>query len=811
MCPGKEISAVESGNDKSQYENSNSKLIESEAGPNGRGHGSESQEINSIIEGSHMVTCMIGKSEGIVMMVDSGADVNVLTEHDWALVQDKGSEGDTYFDLNQSPETNVRSYASRSSLEVVCAFKAWVRAVAKGKPETFAQFIVVRNGQKSLLGRQTALEMKLLAVGLDVNMIAEIQEKEFPSIPDIEISFDVDEFVLPVRHAYVNIPIHFREAADERLKAMERAGIIEQAVGAPRWISGMSAVPKGKSDFRLIVNMRGPNKAIQRQYHQMPRVDEMMTKLSGSKLFTKLDLHSAFHHVKISEKSREIFQRIMEKILQGIDNVIVYIDDILIFASNKEDLRRITEEVLMALKRNNLTLNNEKCTYEAESLTFLGHQLSKHGMNIDEQKVKDIGKFREPQSASELKSFLGLASYVSSYIARFADLSEPLLRVANKNSFEWGAEQSEAFNKIREAIINCTTSQGFFNTADETFLYTDASPHGLGAVLTQKSEGGRYRIISFASKALTATEKRYPQTQREALAIVWGAEHYFYYLLGHAFTIRTDAQGVAFIFDRNGDAPKRVMRRAEGWAMRLDSFDFKIEYVKGSANIADPSSRLFQGESEPYLEKGTPCEIATISNVRPAPITFDDEHLPPLEVAYKTKSDASLQAVMSALETGEWPANVECYKAIEDELHVSEGILMRLGLAVIPNDLREKALHLAHKGHPGITRMKSILRQRVWWPLMGKATEEWVRSCRTCTLNGKKEPPTPMERTKLPEAPWDFLAIDFCGPYSVFGGISVLVMIDYYSRYMLAEWLNQRIGTQLCGSSSKFWGSFFFY
>lgn len=116
-----------------------------------------------------------------------------------------------------------------------------------------------------------------------------------------------------------------------------------------------------------------------------------------------------------------------------------------------------------------------------------------------------------------------------------------------------------------------------------------------------------------------------------------------------------------------------------------------------------------------------------------------------------------------------------------------EGILTRLGLAVIPDTLRDKALTLAHKSHPGITKTKSILRQRVWWPMLGKSVEKWVESCRTCQLNGRKEPPTPMERTKLPEAPWDFVAVNFCGPYSVFGGIYVIVVLDYYSRFMLAE------------------------
>lgn len=761
---------------------------------------------------SHIVSCSIGKSPPVIMMIDSGADINVISTDDWNLIRrSQESNGVHIFDVKFNPEVNVKSYAASGNLNVVCTFKSNIRTTSANKPETFAEFAVIEGGQKSLLGRQTAIEMKLLAVGLQVNHVTKDKNEEFPSIPGVEIEFEIDEFVLPMRHAYASIPVHFRQAATERLESMQRSGIIEPAEGTPRWISGMSAVPKGRNDFRLVVNMRGPNKAIQRQYHQMPRVDEMQTKLNGAKFFTKLDLHSAFHHVKISERSRElttfmaptglfrfkrlvfgvncapeIFQRLMEDILRGINSVIIYIDDILVFAPTLEELRSETQKVKLALERNNLTLNNEKCIYEVQSLTFLGHSLSERGLSIDEQKVKDIESFRRPKSSSELKSFLGLASYISSYIPHFADISQPLWKVVNDQHFSWGHEQTEAFNNVKRAIITCTTSQGFFDTTHETFLYTDASPHALGAVLTQKDKEGTFRIISFASKSLTPTEKRYPQTQREALAVVWAAERYFYYLLGQTFTIRTDAEGIAYIFKRNGNAPKKLMRRAEGWAMRLDLFDFKIEFVKGNSNIADPSSRLYEGTDEEYQEDKAPFEIGSITLDGPARMDFGEDHLPIMEVRYRTSLDETSKSVMKAMETGEWGAELSKYEAVKEELYEANGILMRGGLAIIPNSLREKALTLAHKGHPGMTKMKTILRERVWWPSMSGSVEEWVGSCRTCVLNGRKERPTPMERTKLPTAPWDFVAVDFCGPYSMFGGTLIVTMTDYYSRFLVA-------------------------
>lgn len=368
----------------------------------------------------------------------------------------------------------------------------------------------------------------------------------------------------------------------------------------------------------------------------------------------------------------------------------------------------------------------------------------------------------------------------------FIELTAALWKVSTKGKFSWEAEQDWAFQRTKEAIINCTTTHGFFDVNDGTTLYTDASPHALGAVLVQTNKKGENRIISFASKALTETEKKYAQTQREALAIVWATEHFYYYLLGQRFTIKTDAQGVKFIFERGGEAPKRVMRRAEGWAMRLDAFDFKIEFVEGESNIADPSSRLYEGEAKEYVESEAPCEILEVRVTEMTPLEFGDLCMPPLEVEIHTRADETMQQVRQALETGEWGENLSEYKQIRDELFYTNGILTRAGQAVLPESLRNKALMLAHKGHPGSTKMKSILKDRVWWPGMSTITERWVESCKTCVLTGRKEAPVPMQRTKLPETPWEFLAVDFCGPYAMFGGVTILGVIDGYSRYIAA-------------------------
>ncbi|XP_062713306.1 uncharacterized protein K02A2.6-like [Aedes albopictus] len=344
----------------------------------------------------------------------------------------------------------------------------------------------------------------------------------------------------------------------------------------------------------------------------------------------------------------------MVRILANVKNVIVYIDDILIFARTIEELRSTVAQVLSILKANNLTVNESKC-------------------------------------------------------------------------------------KDRNA-----------------------------------------RIISFASKALTDTEKRYPQYQREALSAVWAVEHFAYFLLGRRFTLRTDAQGVAFILNRTREDSKRALTRADGWALRLSPYDYEIEYVRGTENIADPSSRLYVGDDDPFNEECSPWEVASLE-------ANAIEFLTEKEIKEETSQDAMLQQVIQALTTGVWPNNLPGYRALEQDLSVRDGLVIKTGSVIIPERLRTKALEAAHSGHPSSSKMKTIIRQRVWWPGMPRDAEKWSESCSTCAINGRPEKTTPMQRVFAPKVVWDTIALDFNGPYARFGGISILVVVDYRLRYLMAK------------------------
>ncbi|XP_055522745.1 uncharacterized protein K02A2.6-like [Wyeomyia smithii] len=581
---------------------------------------SKIEELNALSLEDVLVECRVGSSSGIPFLIDSGAGVNVVGGNDWQRLREEYESGTVDLEfIGIGSGRGLRAYATHVPMVVDSAFRANIQA-ARSTNSVVADFLVVKEGKRSLLGRSTASDLKLLAIRPQINEYRVDKKEIFPKMPGVKIRFSVDKTIPPTRNAFYNIPAAYREGARRRLLEMEANGIIERVISAPEWISGMSAVAKGKDDFRLVVNMRAPNRALKHEYFRLPLLDEMKVKLHGSKYFTKLDLKSAYYHLELCNESRdlttflaengmfrftrlmfrvncapEIFQREMTRTLEGVENKIVYLDDILVFANSLEELHKTVAQVLQIRRHNNLTLNDSKCEFDKTRITFLGHELDQNGFHIEESKIQAIKKFRRPSTTSELCSFLGLASYWT---------------VAGSKTWSWGEQQERSFNMLKEQIIRCTVSLGYFSDRENTVLYTDASPSALGAVLVQESEGSSPRLISFASKALIPTEKKYAQNQREALGAVWAVEHFSDFLLGRHFTLRTDAKGVAFIFNRLRENTKRALTRADGWALWLSPYDYNIEYVKGQENIADSSSRLYQGNDNPFDEDTNSWEVA---------------------------------------------------------------------------------------------------------------------------------------------------------------------------------------------------------
>ncbi|XP_065086709.1 uncharacterized protein LOC135708531 [Ochlerotatus camptorhynchus] len=311
----------------------------------------------------------------------------------------------------------------------------------------------------------------------------------------------------------------------------------------------------------------------------------------------------------------DIFQEVLQrKILVGCKGVKNYLDDILIFARTQEEHDENLDAVLTCLREHNVKINASKCTFKSQSVKFLGFRLTSDGWQIEEEKISAIRDFRRPDTIAEVKIFLGLVTFVDKFVPHRANKTEKLRALAQADTFYWSAEEEHEFRAFKDDALKMIKTLGYFNTSDRTELFVDASAIGLGAVLVQFNDHKIPRIIACASKALTAVEQRYPQTHREALAVVWGVERFAYYLSSRSFIIRTDAEANQFIFGGKHRIGKRAVSRAEAWALRLQPFDFTIERVPGEHNVADVLSRLIKmsQDAEPFEDSSEDHVLFTL-------------------------------------------------------------------------------------------------------------------------------------------------------------------------------------------------------
>ena len=285
----------------------------------------------------------------------------------------------------------------------------------------------------------------------------------------------------------------------------------------------------------------------------------------------------------------EMYQRIIFQTLQGCTGVRNIFDDIVVHGATKEDHDRKLEGLLQRLSEKGLTLNFNKCQFNLSEIDFMGHLLTARGIGPEKTKIEAITEARRPETASEIRSFLGLVNFCARFIPDLATLTEPLRRLTKQGAkFDWGVDQENAFKTLKKKLTNAETL-GYFDTEAKTQLITDASPVGLGAVLTQIQHGEK-RIISYASRSLTDVEKRYSQTEKEALGIIWACERFHMYLYGIDFELLTDHKPLQYIYSATSKPSARISR----WVLRLQPYKFKVIYIRGKNNVADSLSRLMK-------------------------------------------------------------------------------------------------------------------------------------------------------------------------------------------------------------------------
>lgn len=755
----------------------------------------------------------------VPFFIDSGAQVNTITFESFNdILQDETAKMNMH-ELTYGSDKVLRGYASQGNIDVVATFSAEL-FVSDERPITIEKFYVVRES-RALLGYNTAVRYSLLAVGLDVPVkettdfewrceftvygVQADSTREFPkfNVPAVKLSYD--RSMPPSRNVYTHIPAAFKELTNVKLKELQETGIIEKVTPDMdrSFCSSLLVIPKGKSDIRLVVDLRGPNKCIHRTPFKMPTFESILLQLHGAKYFSTIDLKNAFFHIELHESSRhltnffagealyrccrlpfgltnapDIFQEVMQTVvLSGCEGTVNYLDDVMVFGHTKEEHDRNLQKVLKKLEDHNVRINHDKCTFGKEVVKFLGFKVSNEGWQVENEKISAIKDARKPESIAEVKSFLGLVTFIDRFILKRADKTRHLRELSKSHDFYWNQDLEDEFCYMKTEAWKHIKTLGYFNRDDETELFVDASPYGLGAILVQYDADSRSRIISCASKALTLAEKKYPQTQKEALAMVWAVERFSMYLLNITFTIRTDAESNEFIFGGSHRIGKRAVSRAEAWALRLQPYNFKVVRVSGEMNMADALSRLVtESQSTESFDDSNEKHLLYFLDTGTMEFTWED-------IEIEAEKDAEQILVREAIRNNHWDKTLKRYEAEAKNLRVLGALVFLNDRVILPHGLRSRALSSAHQGHMGAVSMKKILRNYFWWPGMSKQVETFVKSCETCFRLSRKNPPIPLTSRELPDGPWEILQVDFFS-FKDCGSGEFLVVVDTYSRYL---------------------------
>ena len=781
---------------------------------------------NSNIQGkTPKATVMINGTQ-VKMVIDTGASTDILDKETF--------DGICIRDPIRLEKSNAQifAYGSTTPLKVLGQFETVIESKTTMAVST-SHVLSGRSG--SLLSYTTARNLGLIALPLNsvsTTAIPTSQDlrdqypqlfKGIGQLHDFEVTLHIDPSVPPVAQAARRIPCQLRKKVATALDNLLQHDIIERVDGPTPYVSPLVVLPKKDGEVRLCIDMRIPNKAIQRERYPNPTVDDLITEMNGATTFSKLDLHSGYHQLTLHPDSHyittfathkglyrykrlhfgtnsasEIFQKAIHEQIRTIPGVINISDDIIVSGKTSEDHNKSLLAVFNKLSQVGLTLDKGKCLFDQRSLPFFGFVFSDEGILPNLQKVSAIHSAPLPTSVSAFRSFLRMATYCAKVIPNFSHITEPLRALTKKNTiFQWTDKHEHAFQDVKQALTSDTVVC-YFDQSKDTELVTDASPYGLSAILSQKIPGTDDRkVISYISHSLSVVERRYSQTDREALAIVWAIERLNTYLYGGHFTLYTDCKPAELILNNPKSKPPA---RIERWNLRLQDYDFIVVYTKGQTNPSVFLSRhLTTATGEPHHVQNVKCYVHFLtSHAVPKAMTITD-----LQITLE--HDSTLKHLVDILQGRcNWdlltsqnrqtliPCDVNKRELLQfyhvrDELSLtSDGkVVLRGPRVVLPHPLRHRAVHLAHEGHQGLVKTKTLVREKVWFPGSDTFSQDIVSNCLACQANGPDIRPDPLCMTSLPPEPWHTLNIDFCGPFPT--GEYLLVVIDACSRFPEVE------------------------
>lgn len=404
----------------------------------------------------------------IQMLVDSGSPPNIITQKTYGELKRAGADIINEREaLEESKQ--YQGYGSSDTIHFSKAFETEIKIPGE-ENGVWSYVLVSPNGQTNLLSKSTAFALGVLRIGYDVgsevNTITGAEQNPkspFPKVPGIQLKIHIDPSVTPVCQPIRRLPIAMEAEVEQQIQELLAQKIIEKVEHPTSWVSPLVPVRKSDAKLRLCVDLRAANKAVLTEKYPMPNIEEALSSIHKAEMLSTLDLESAFYHLELETESRdittfvsrsglyrftrlvfgiksapELFQKTIANLIGGIKGVIIYLDDILIFADSVEEHDRILALVMERLKTFNLKVNEKKSVLRASSVEFLGFKVSKKGVSLTETKIKAFLDMRAPQTTSELRSLLGTAQFFGKFIENLSMRTHHMRQLLHKGTaFCW--------------------------------------------------------------------------------------------------------------------------------------------------------------------------------------------------------------------------------------------------------------------------------------------------------------------------------------------------------------------------------------
>ncbi|KAA0060678.1 putative retroelement pol polyprotein [Cucumis melo var. makuwa] len=540
-------------------------------------------------------------------------------------------------------------------------------------------------------------------------------------------------------------------------------------------------VKKKDGSWRFYVDYRAVNNATIPDKFPIPVAEELFDELNGATVFSKIDLKSGYHQIRMTDKdilktafrtheghyeflvmpfgltnAPATFQALMNSIFRPFLRkfVLVFFDDILIYSKNEKDHTEHIEKVFLALRKHSLFANKKKCNFGQKKVEYLGHIISGEGVEVDSEKIKAVADCPCPTNIREVRGFLGLTGYYRRFVQHYGSIAAPLTQLLKKGGFKWNKDAEESFRKLKSAMMSLPTL-ALPNFTLPFEIETDASGFGVGAVLIQAK-----RPIAFYSHTLSMRDRARPVYERELMAVVLSVQRWRPYLLGAKFVVKTDQKSLKFLLEQ-----RVIQPQYQKCLSKLLGYSFEVVYKPGLENkAADALSRR-------------PPDIQ-LNNIS-IPYWMDLE-----TIKEEVEKDEKLKKIATSLNE-EDEGQTSKFTIKNSLLHYKNRLVILKASSLIPailNTFHDSVVG----GHSGFLRTYKRLASELYWEGMKSDVKKHSEACVTCQRNKSLalSPAGLLVPLDIPHQIWSDISMDFIdGLPKAKGWDVILVVVDRLSKY----------------------------